>query len=67
MIPYPSVEAYVVDGLRLATGMGRKSALTGLWHGGGKGVIAQPDGDAHLEDAAFRRAIFEEYVARSCS
>ena len=61
MIPYDSIQTYVVDGLRLATGMGRKSALTGLWHGGGKGVIAQPDGERHLTDAAFRRSIFEDY------
>ena len=39
---YGSLEEYVSDGLRLAQGMGRKSALAGLWWGGGKGVIAAP-------------------------
>jgi hypothetical protein len=40
---YDSVEGYVRDGMRLALGMGRKSALAGLWWGGGKGVIAHPN------------------------
>ena len=39
--PYETVDSYMRDGLRLAIGMGRKSALAGLWWGGGKGVIAQ--------------------------
>ncbi|GAB5356590.1 hypothetical protein AAMO2058_000302800 [Amorphochlora amoebiformis] len=39
---YNTVEEYIRDGMRLATGMGRKSALAGLWAGGGKGVIAEP-------------------------
>ena len=37
---YPSVEAYMRDGLRLAKGMTHKNALAGIWWGGGKGVIA---------------------------
>jgi len=39
---YPSTAEYVTDGMRLAIGMGRKSALAGLWAGGAKGVIAAP-------------------------
>jgi len=34
LLKYPSVESYIRDGLRLAIGMGRKSALAGLWWGG---------------------------------
>ena len=33
---------FIQDGLRLSYGMGLKSALAGLWAGGGKGVIASP-------------------------
>ena len=40
--------------------MGRKSALTGLWHGGGKGVIAQAEGERH-RDAAYRAELFADY------
>lgn len=40
--------------------MGRKSALAGLWWGGGKGVIARPGTDTHL-DPAYRQALFTEY------
>jgi glutamate dehydrogenase/leucine dehydrogenase len=58
--PYESVEEYICDGLRLATGMGRKNATTGLWWGGGKGVIVQPPGDAYL-DTNYRKMLFEEY------
>ena len=35
------LEDYLLDGMRLAIGMGRKSALAGLWWGGGKGAIVQ--------------------------
>ena len=38
---YETGEDYIRDGMRLAIGMGRKSALAGLWAGGwAKGVIA---------------------------
>jgi leucine dehydrogenase len=40
LIKYKSIDGYVRDGIRLSVGMGRKSALAGLWWGGGKGVIA---------------------------
>jgi glutamate dehydrogenase/leucine dehydrogenase len=51
--------------MRLALGMGRKSALAGLWWGGGKGVIAADAGSPILEGAGcdedMRRATMEEY------
>lgn len=57
---YGTLGAMVRDGLRLAQGMGQKSALAGLWWGGGKGVIARhPDRDHR--DAAIREAVFEDY------
>jgi len=49
---YATLEEYIRDGLRLATGMGRKSALAGLWWGGGKGVIAAADADVYTHRAA---------------
>jgi hypothetical protein len=58
--PYESVEDYVRDGMRLAIGMGRKSALAGLWAGGAKGVIAQQPGDRH-NDAAYRTELMHDY------
>eukprot|EP00744_Colponema_vietnamica_P002718 GILI01004233.1.p1 GENE.GILI01004233.1~~GILI01004233.1.p1 ORF type:complete len:468 (+),score=161.33 GILI01004233.1:89-1492(+) len=58
--PYESMEDFVRDGMRLSLGMGRKSALAGLWWGGGKGIIARPPGDKY-KDPAFRKVMFEEY------
>jgi len=63
---YGTVEEYVRDGLRLATGMGRKSALAGLWWGGGKGVIAAADPDIYTHRAPAgwevdRTAMLHEY------
>jgi leucine dehydrogenase len=57
---YADIEEYVRDGMRLAIGMGRKSALAGLWAGGGKGVISQPPGDNH-KDKAWRKSLMEDY------
>jgi valyl-tRNA synthetase/glutamate dehydrogenase/leucine dehydrogenase len=37
--PYGSLAEVLVDVLRLAQGMTRKSALAGLWWGGGKGIV----------------------------
>eukprot|EP00466_Bigelowiella_natans_P011313 jgi/Bigna1/72143/fgenesh1_pg.18_\ len=51
---FSSVEEYVRDGMRLATGMGRKSALAGLWAGGGKGVMS-----ISVEDQGWRVVIAE--------
>jgi len=60
--PYPSLAAFLRDGLRLARGMTRKNALAGLWWGGGKGVIARAPGTA-FEDPEFRRTLYHEYGA----
>lgn len=60
--PYPTLAAFLRDGLRLATGMARKNALAGLWWGGGKGLIARLPGDAY-KDPARRSALYAEYGA----
>ncbi|XP_064633528.1 leucine dehydrogenase-like [Lineus longissimus] len=57
---YTKMETYIRDGLRLAFGMGVKSALAGLWAGGGKGVVAEPLGMKHL-DPEFREKLFYDY------
>jgi leucine dehydrogenase len=57
MKQYPSPDAALEDGLRLASGMTRKLAVAGLPCGGGKAVLAVPeifDGDA-------RRGLLERY------
>jgi glutamate dehydrogenase/leucine dehydrogenase len=54
--PYSEMEAFVRDGLRLARGMSRKSALAGLWWGGGKGFTAVDVGTTPLDMAAVFRA-----------
>jgi len=36
---YKTLNDFIMDGLRLSEGMGRKNALAGLWWGGGKGVL----------------------------
>ncbi len=59
--PYPTVEAFVCDGLRLARGMGRKCALAGLWWGGGKGLIARQN-DAAWRDPAYRERLYTDYA-----
>ncbi len=57
---YDDVESFVRDGLRLSRGMGQKSALAGLWWGGGKGLIARrPDVDHR--DPQLRAAIYRDY------
>jgi glutamate dehydrogenase/leucine dehydrogenase len=58
--PYPTVEAYLRDGLRLATGMSHKNALAGLWWGGGKGVMARNPA-VDRDDPDIRRTIYREY------
>lgn len=58
--PYTSVAQLLQDGLRLSRGMGRKSALAGLWWGGGKGIIArQPE--AAIDDPNYRRELYRDY------
>lgn len=64
--PYETSDAFIQDGLRLARGMGWKTALAGLWWGGGKGIIARQAGDRHL-DPAYRRTLFREYGAFTSS
>lgn len=57
---YPTLGAFIEDGLRLSRAMGHKNALAGLWWGGGKGVIARdPDRDHH--DEQLRRAVYRDY------
>lgn len=58
---YDSLEAYWRDGVRLAVGMGRKSALAGLWAGGGKGVIALGADTGLAQDPERRRAMLRAY------
>ena len=59
---YASAEDYLRDGLRLAIGMGRKSALAGLWAGGGKGVIAvDPSRPELCRDPFKRKQMFQDY------
>jgi glutamate dehydrogenase/leucine dehydrogenase len=60
---YAGLTELLADGLRLAQGMSRKSALAGLWWGGGKGIISVPfdvDDAAEL-DSSLRRSYFEAY------
>ncbi|MEM6295808.1 MAG: Glu/Leu/Phe/Val dehydrogenase dimerization domain-containing protein [Myxococcota bacterium] len=58
--PYPTLEAFVRDGLRLAVGMTRKNATAGLWWGGGKGIIALRE-DAAWRERAYRDVVYAEY------
>ncbi len=60
MRSYEKTEDYVRDGLRLAIGMGRKSALAGLWAGGGKGVIAI-DPKHPVKDSETRKNVMLDY------
>merc|ERR1712137_1289510 len=57
---YETFGDYVNDGLRLSYGMGVKSALAGLWAGGGKGIIASPGGKK-VSNPDFRRDMFLDY------
>jgi glutamate dehydrogenase/leucine dehydrogenase len=56
------VEDLLRDGLRLSRGMTRKSALAGLWWGGGKGIVARPRGGG-CDAPPARAALFREYGA----
>jgi glutamate dehydrogenase/leucine dehydrogenase len=57
---YDTMEDLLRDGLRLARGMTYKSALAGLWWGGGKGVMAEGTG-RDPGSGEVRRRIYEEY------
>jgi leucine dehydrogenase len=72
---YGDVAEVLWDGLRLSQGMSRKNAISGLWWGGGKGIIPITaelvresfGGDEKMADAATRDALFAaygEFVAR---
>jgi len=58
--PYPTVEAFVRDGLRLALAMTRKNALSGLWWGGGKGIICRGL-DSDYQNDHYRETLYAEY------
>lgn len=60
--PYPDLAGFLSDGLRLSHGMTRKSALAGLWWGGGKGLIARHS-DQPFRDLEFRERLYTEYAA----
>ena len=51
---YPTLGELATDGLRLSLGMGYKSALAGLWWGGGKGLIAMPASAENHRVEAYR-------------
>ena len=55
---YDDLESFLRDGLRLSVGMGRKSALAGLWWGGGKALIARSTAP---EKEPPRRQVFAEF------
>ena len=57
---YPSLRAFLNDGIRLSRGMTQKNSLAGLWWGGGKGVMSRPDG-VDLTEGDLREKIFMEY------
>lgn len=57
---YDTLGEMVRDGLRLALGMGQKSALAGLWWGGGKGLIARRPGRDH-RDPELRARVYRDY------
>jgi len=57
---YATLSEFLDDGLRLSQGMSRKSALAGIWWGGGKGLIARTDGD-RVHDPADRRRLYRRY------
>ncbi len=64
--PYPHLESFLRDGLRLSLGMSRKNALAGLWWGGGKGIVVRRP-DSPWQDAGYRRALYREYGAFTTS
>ena len=57
---YNSIVDFISDGLRLSEGMSRKSALSGLWYGGGKGIIGYNDLE-YPNNTIARRDLFQEY------
>lgn len=60
MWSYDTMQPLITDGLRLSLGMGRKSALAGLWWGGGKGIIHQTD-EIATQNTSARRAVYHDF------
>ncbi|KAG8195061.1 hypothetical protein JTE90_029640 [Oedothorax gibbosus] len=60
MTSFKSVEHFLGEGLRLSQRLGVKSALAGLWIGGGKGLIFEPKDRQHIQPE-FRQKIFYDY------
>lgn len=60
MMEYPNMEGFFGDGLRLSVRLGRKSALAGLWMGGGKGLIPEYDDRQHV-NPIYRQKLFWDY------
>lgn len=63
--PYESFADAMADALRLSEGMTRKSALAGLWWGGGKSVIPRTPslGVAYEGEAPQRAQLFRSFGA----
>lgn len=57
---YPSLEAAVIDALRLSRGMTYKNAMAGLPFGGGKSVLLAPGAGAPADGEA-REALFRAH------
>jgi leucine dehydrogenase len=57
---YNTLEAMLRDGLRLSAGMSRKSALAGLWWGGGKGIVDKQI-EEKFKNNEMKKLIFNEY------
>ena len=60
--PYERATDCIHDALRLSRGMTRKIAASGLWWGGGKGIIARAP-EPRYGNPTYRQLIFREYGA----
>ena len=64
---YKDLDEFLSDGLRLSEGMSRKSALAGIWWGGGKGIICGNNkkntsgNNRYPHDSKERTQLFEDY------
>jgi len=59
--PYPTLEHFIREGLRLSLDAARTAALAGLWWGGGKGLISRCAGD-DWRKPAYRRSLYRAYA-----
>ncbi|XP_067124859.1 phenylalanine dehydrogenase-like isoform X3 [Centruroides vittatus] len=57
---YLTMEDYLQTGLRLSVRMGIKAAMSGIWFGGGKGLIPEPIDRQHI-NPEFRQNLFYDY------